>query len=153
MGEFVIRELLVRLWISSAVMTGWLLAGCAPERAAETPSSDARPTHGVDVVNPSGGASDVYPLVETCVPENAGPLGVRVQGEALIPDRVFQTKDRKDWPDYAPPEEIRVTLPEMPPDLAQSLQPNAEEESAAPARGEAVTLEGEESGDRSRRTK
>ena len=149
MGEFVIRELHVAAYILSAVWAGLSVGGCAPHRDRETVSDEARSTRRGNADTESGESGATLPLTETCVPENAGPLGVRVKGRALSPDRVFKTNDRKAWPVYGPPEEVRVTLPEMPPELAQSSGSSADGDSAAKSQGKAVQPEGEKTGDRS----
>ncbi len=149
MGEFVIREIYVTVGIFSAILVGLFCGGCAPHREPATVSAEARSTQRGNSAVESGESHVTPTLAETCVPENTGPLGVRVKGGALSPDRVFKTNDRNDWPVYAPPEEVRVTLPEMPPELAHSSRSNADENGAAPLRSDAVPPEGEKIGDRS----
>ncbi len=51
---------------------------------------------------------------------------MRVEGKALKPVRVSRTNDARVWPDYAPPEGVRVTLPEMPPQLTAVAEPGVE---------------------------
>lgn len=149
MGEFLIREIHVTVGIFSAILAGLSCGGCAPHREPATVSAEARSTQRGNSAVESGESHATRSLAETCVPENAGPLGVRVKGGALNPDRVFKTNDRNDWPVYAPPEEVRVSLPEMPPELAHSSRTSADEKSAAQPRSKALPSEGEKIGDRS----
>ncbi|GAB4133160.1 hypothetical protein JCM17478_07480 [Thermopirellula anaerolimosa] len=121
------RQLLVPVWIATVVVTGVFLIGCAPNRSEETPSQDLGSNRGEDVVDVSGGIGGGRADAETCLPENVGPLGIRVKGAALSPDRTFRTNDRKDWPNYAPPERVLVTLPEMPSELSSESSAGKED--------------------------
>lgn len=96
----------------------------------------------VDAVEKGDEIGKAPPVAEICVPENKGALGIRVAGKPLIPERVLHTYDRADWPDYAPPEMIRVTLPEVPSELAPPARPITEGRNTAQS-------EGEDDGDRS----
>ncbi|MGQ9823024.1 MAG: hypothetical protein ACUVQK_14280 [Thermogutta sp.] len=147
----VIREILISIRVAAAVVTVVCLSGCAPKRGEEISSSHSRTTQGAEAGRPAGAVGKagavgqvgkVPPVAETCVPENVGPLGIRVVGTPLIPNRALRTNDRTDWPMYAPPEIIRVTLPEMPSEPDPPALPTAEGANTA-------QKEGEDGGDRS----
>lgn len=140
-----IREILISIRVTAAVVTAVCLCGCAPKRAEQASLPNPRTAQGEGAGGPAGDVGEVGkvpPVAETCVPENIGPLGIRVAGTPLIPNRALRTNDRADWPIYAPPEIIRVTLPEMASEPDPPARPTVEGANSA-------RMEGEDDGDRS----
>lgn len=145
-----IREILIPTLVAAAVVTAVSLCGCAPKRAEEASSPYSWTTQGEEAGGPAGDVGEIgkaTPVAKTCVPENIGPPAIRVAGKPLIPDRVLRTNDREDWPVYAPPEIVRVALPEIllreiPLGVPPAARPTAEE-------AKTVQPESEGNGDRS----